>query len=469
MAIQCGARAACDRHCVDPLTDDANCGGCGHACPGAQHCSAGSCRASKIEHVILIVQENHTFDQYFGRYCEAPPGSNPSCTAGPACCEAAPVVDPSGTPYLPLTEALETSADADHDEACEVLQINGGAMDRFTSGTDLGGTLCSAKCSNPTNFSLADASTVGFYWDLAPKSALADRFFQPTVGGSGANNLYFATAHKLFKDNDVLPAAIANGCSNPLGQLGICVGASSPGFIYKYQTTIADLLLAAGAGFAVYADGYAEAVAAAPQCPPIPPECPFPADQVLNRQTCVYAPDDLPFSYFASLVDGPAFKDYSQLAADLAGGKLPAFSFVKARTYRNEHPRWAPIAWGATFVSDTLATIAGSPYAGSTLVLVTFDEGGGFFDHVPPPPPTDRDEEDRPVQHGTRVPFLAVGPFARQGAVSHVVMDHASIVRFLEYNFLGPTGQLGYADAVVNNLGSLLEPAATGVDVPEGR
>jgi phospholipase C len=112
-----------------------------------------------------------------------------------------------------------------------------------------------------------------------------------------------------------------------------------------------------------------------------------------------------------------------------------------------------------------------SSYASSTLVLLTWDEGGGFFDHVPPPAPVpttaDEDGSGKPTPYGTRVPLLAIGPFTRKGTVSHVPMEHSSIVRFLEYNFLGHVGQLEARDAVVNNMGSLLDPAATGITIPE--
>jgi len=89
------------------------------------------------------------------------------------------------------------------------------------------------------------------------------------------------------------------------------------------------------------------------------------------------------------------------------------------------------------------------------------------FDHIPPPPSIDTDDANAPVPYGTRVPLLAIGPFAKKGTVSHVAMEHSSIVRFLEYNFLGPVGQLGYNDAKVHNIGSLLDPTVTVVHVPE--
>jgi phospholipase C len=165
--------------------------------------------------------------------------------------------------------------------------------------------------------------------------------------------------------------------------------------------------------------------------------------------------------------------DYSDLARYVAGGWLPDFSYVKARTYRNEHPGWSTIARGVSFVSEVVNLIQSSPYKDDTLILLTWDEGGGFFDHIPPPAPVpvqyDVDDNNVAVSYGTRVPMLALGKFARVGTVSHVQMEHSSIVRFLEWNFLGAgsVGALKHRDAIVNNIGSMLDPAATGVPVPE--
>jgi phospholipase C len=88
------------------------------------------------------------------------------------------------------------------------------------------------------------------------------------------------------------------------------------------------------------------------------------------------------------------------------------------------------------------------------LLLFTYDEGGGFYDHVAPPRTFVRDHGG----NGTRVPFLALGPFARRNYISHVVMEHSSIVKFIEWNWLGGTGQLGARDRTVNGIGSLLDP-----------
>jgi phospholipase C len=95
---------------------------------------------------------------------------------------------------------------------------------------------------------------------------------------------------------------------------------------------------------------------------------------------------------------------------------------------------------------------------------VTYDEGGGYFDHVKPPATNTADNKP----YGTRVPAFAVGSFAKKNFVSHVTLEHSSIVKFIEWNWLGmQTGQLMGRDANVANLGSLLDANATGVKVPE--
>jgi phospholipase C len=107
--------------------------------------------------------------------------------------------------------------------------------------------------------------------------------------------------------------------------------------------------------------------------------------------------------------------------------------------------------------------VARSRYRGDTLVLITYDEGGGYFDHVTPPPASTVDHQ----AYGTRIPLVATGAFVATGTVSHVVMEHSSLVKFVEWNFLGgKTGQLAGRDAVVANVGSLLDPAKTGTVVP---
>jgi phospholipase C len=396
--------------------------------------------ASAIQHLVVIIQENHSFDAYFGRWCEAAPGSNPACTEGPRCCEAGPRSTPGASAPVVLDDAENLAYGPRHDRACELAEMNGGKMDRFVT----------APCGSPRNFAYAGAAA-SYYLGLAARYALADRYFQPVAGASSANDMYFARARWVFDDNDRQPDAIGLRCQRGRRPLAI----EAP--------TIGDLLAAAGIGWAFYAEGYAAMVSAEAQgrCPPIPPDCP----RRVEGYPCTYDPGDDPFAFAASLRDDPAhFKDLSDLRTSLTAGALPEVSFVKAIGYRTEHPGDGTIRAGEAFVSGLVEQILASPrYAPSTLVLVTWDESGGYFDHVTPPPASRVDGQP----YGPRVPLLAIGAFARKNHVSHVVMEHASIVTFIEWRWLGATGQLGGRDAEVNNLGSLLDPAKTGAVVPE--
>ncbi len=265
--------------------------------------------------------------------------------------------------------------------------------------------------------------------------------------------MYFARAQYVFTDNDLVPEAIGKGCAFWFYKSGSTLN----------DPTIADLLIEHGNSFAFYAEGYA-AMKQALLCPEAPPDCTSPLSLIYGG-TCNYDPSDVPFEYYMNFVDNPTYmKDLGDLANDIAAGTLPDVTFVKGLAYHSEHPNnGTTVSNGVQFVSTVVDQILQSPYAADTLILLTWDEGGGFFDHVAPPQQPGADGKP----YGTRIPLLAIGPFARSNEVSHVVMEHSSIVKFIEWNYLGATGQLGGRDAVVNNLGSLLDPAMTGTAVPQ--
>lgn len=490
-ACQHGPRA--DDHFTDGACVPIDCADGTHDCPANTFCeigfdtarpSVGRCHPPNIEHVVLVVQENHTFDSYFGHYCTAAAHSDPTCTTGRSCCEGAPT-SVSGTAPTSLTDDENYARDRHHDYACEVCQVNDGAMDGFVAGSCPGGSSLVpplAACSSHYNFEIGDAPTMNTYWGYADAGALADRYFQPIIGSTSSNDMYFAAAHYEFRDNDIMPDSWGSNCVT--GQL------ASPTIGYQELSsrTIADLLLDAGVTFSVYADGYGDAVDAAAGCTdPSHHSCPCPhvyppdcRESVVFRQACTYDGSDIPFQYYPRFRDVPLYtRDYEgAFVADVAAGRLPDFAYVKFRTSRNEHPNWSYVTDGEGWVDQVVSTIEGSPlYRDNTLVILTWDEGGGFYDHVPPPasietyPATDPSSPSmagQPVPYGTRVPMLTIGPFARHGTVSHVTMEHSSIVRFLEFLFLGPSaeGALGVRDAHVNNIGSMLDPAAVGVTVP---
>ena len=405
---------------------------------------AGPCPTSAIKHIVIIVQENHSFDDHFGGYCTATPGSNPTCNVGPSCCEAMPAADPTGVKPTLLTDAEHAQFDPNHAKACELTEIDNGKMDGYAAASDAG-------CGYAGNVAIADPTIVQPYWDLAAQGALADRYFQPLVGESSANDMYLARAHWVFDDND----------DAPQGAVGMTCDSESTPAQYAGQT-IGDLLNTASVPWTWFSGGYGAMVDAGGACPAKPPACKF----AFSFYPCAFDPSDVPFEYYASTVDNPAtIKDLSALDDILAGtGDLPAVSFVKAIGYESEHPGLdTTLSAGVGRATQIISAVETSRYYSDTLVILTYDESGGYFDHVAPPQESTVDNEP----YGARIPFLALGPFARSNYISHVTMEHSSLVKFIEWNWLGgTTGQLGTRDAVVANIGSVLDPTRTGVAVP---
>jgi phospholipase C len=321
-------------------------------------------------------------------------------------------------------------------------------MDHFVDGT---------VCGDARNFAYADATTIQPYWDLAAGGALADRWFQPVLGQSASNDMFLFDARFVFRDNDIEPDAPGAQCS---------VVTSKP-LILGDTNTLGDKLDVANITWTWYAEGFADMLNATgrPGCPSAgaPDCCPNPPlDCGANWQLypCVLDPDDIPATYYQRFVTDPNHvRDFSSFAADVRRTLLPQVAFVKGLGYHTEHPGISTtISDGIGFVQSIVNEIETSQYASDTLVLVVYDEGGGYFDHVAPPAAVDAQA------YGTRIPAIAIGPFARKGAVSHVTLEHSSIVKFIEWNWLDDTRLDRARDSVVANLGSLLDPA---LGVPE--
>lgn len=393
---------------------------------------------SAIRHVVVIVQENHSFDSYFAAYC-----------AQSQTCNTTPVINPYA-PLQPtqLTDASTAAYDPNHFQDCENVEINGGKMDGYITPHLAQSQSTGYPCGDPANFTQAAtgaSSPVARYQQWASSNAsLADNYFQPLVGASSSNDMYLWTSRFVFKDNTAEPNAIGSQC--PMARATTSFS----------QPNLGALLSAHHVSWAWYAQGYADmrTAVAAGGCAPPPADCPA---QVPNYP-CVFDPSDIPAEYFADQVDKPAhIRDYSQLATDIAAQALPAVSFVKGLGYHSEHPGYGDtISDGVRFVQQTVDEITRN--VPDALILITWDESGGYFDHVAPPSGTAASKVDG-EPYGPRVPLLALGAGIASGTVSHVQLEHSSIVRFIEWNWLGATGQLAGRDAVVHNLGSMLQPA----------
>jgi phospholipase C len=164
-----------------------------------------------------------------------------------------------------------------------------------------------------------------------------------------------------------------------------------------------------------------------------------------------------PFNYFADLAPGTANRathlvdgglNGAAFIADIDAGKLPQVSFYKPQGNLNEHAGYTDVATGDQHIADVISHLQKSPQWKSMVVVVTYDENGGFWDHVAPP------KGDR-WGPGTRIPTLIISPFAKQGFVDHTQYDTTSILRFITRRFSLPTlpGITARDNALVSNGG----------------
>jgi len=178
-----------------------------------------------------------------------------------------------------------------------------------------------------------------------------------------------------------------------------------------------------------------------------------------------YDSSDIPFNYYAGVLDKPNYmRDYLHFKADIRNKTLPEVSFIKPMGVRTGHPGFSNITVEMKFVKETVDLILDDEfYFDNTLILYLPDESGGYYDHVSPPPTSHVDE----VPYGARIPVVAIGKFAKKNYISHVEMEHSSIVKFIEWNWLnGQTGQLNVRDKYVNSIGDLIDSDQAGVIVP---
>lgn len=148
-----------------------------------------------------------------------------------------------------------------------------------------------------------------------------------------------------------------------------------------------------------------------------------------------FQPHHQPFNYYAKAdpVTGAAYrtnhlKDYNDLVADAAAGTLPAVTFYKPEGLYNQHPGYANISDADSKIADLIAKLQASPQWNNMVVVVTYDEFGGTWDHVAPP-------KGDLIGPGTRIPALVISPLAKKGTVDHTQYDTASVLRLITRTF----------------------------------
>jgi phospholipase C len=347
----------------------------------------------------------------------------------------------------------------------EQYQLNGGRQNRYVTGSDAVGLTMGGY--NTKKLPIYDY----LHRDNAPHYVIADRFFQGAFGGSFLNHQWLiagrapidnsagalGAAHSVVDDNGMptsYPLYTATGVVVD-GQLTTeCPGGSTANYdracgdfaVNTVQPSnppfgsgakiglidddaypnIGDRMSAKGISWKWYAGGWDDAVAGSPG----------PLFQYHHQ----------PFNYFENYAPGEPGRrhlqdetDYFEAAAD---GRLPTVSFVKPYGAENEHPGYASARSGSMHLVDLVKAALQGPQARSTLVLVTYDEFGGQWDHVPPP----AKGSPTPGAHdafgpGTRIPALLISKTFRRSGVDHRSYDTTSIIATLERSLnLKPVG-----------------------------
>jgi len=308
-------------------------------------------------------------------------------------------------------------------------------MDKYIEG-------CGSGCSSPYNFAVGDPKTMNVFFDYASKFSLADRYFHPAAGASSMNDMYFARASYVFNDDEIVPGGSVGGycdyISNPIGVNG-----------YYYDPIVTGLLSSCGFLLKTYAEGFEYAKANITGNPCYPKG---------------YTSSDIPYEYYVGIKDKDKYiGGMTNFENDVNNKVLPEVSFIKPLGYKTAHPFDGTITDEANFIKEVVDRINNSTYQNDTLIVWVPDESGGFYDHIPIPPTSDVDD----ISYGPRLPFLAIGRFAKKNYVSHVEMEHSSIVKFIEWNWLnGETGHLNVRDKNVNSIGDLIDPNEAGIVVP---
>ena len=197
--------------------------------------------------------------------------------------------------------------------------------------------------------------------------------------------------------------------------------------------TIGDTLSAKGVSWAWYAGGWNEAVADGRQ----PPESKRKVIYVHDGDSPAFQPHHQPFNYYARFAPGTPdrarhLKDGADFLADIAAGTLPAVSFYKPAGRVSQHPSDSDVKSGDLHAADLLERLRLSPQWNDMLVIVTYDENGGYWDHVPPPRGPGWGDRWGP---GTRVPAILVSPYVRRGFIDSTSYDTTSILKFITRRF----------------------------------
>jgi phospholipase C len=384
----------------------------GNPCDGPCHGGKHPFTQQPIQHVIIIVQENRTPDNLF----QGLPGADIANYG----------YNSKGVKVALMPRPLDNRFDLDHSHKGFLTEYNGGKM----NGWDNVKIRCRKPC-HPTAFGYTPRSQIMPYWKLATTYTFADRTFQDNQGPSFPAHQFIiagtstdAVGSKLMAaENPRYPGMtgwVSNGknCDgSPKAQVTMIDPAGNETVVMRPcfdHPTLIDLLNAKGVTWRYYDAG---------------------------NNGYWSAPDAIKHLRF-----GPAWANVitpeTTVLTDISGGKLQQVSWVNPTCAESDHASCNK-GTGPAWVASIVDAVGKSKYWNNTAIFITWDDWGGWFDHVKPVVYSS-------YEVGFRVPLIVVSPYAKRGYVSHVQHEQASILKFVEKNW--NLGSLGYADARADDL-----------------
>ena len=478
------------------------------AAPAGHHAHGGG-TATPIKHLVVIYQENVSFDHYFGTYPNAantdgtPFHAKPGTPHVNGLTPALLTHNPNLANPQRLTPAQALTCDQNHAYTPEQLAFDGGKMDQFVQNTN--NSSCSAPDVSLPNLVMDyyDGNTVTGLWNYAQRFAMSDNSYSSTFGPStpGALNLVAGQTHgaqgvnasgQPVPDPKVVGSPDASGVGTDFSDQDPYYDACSnrSGTLIKMTgPNIGDLLSAKGITWGWFEGGFAPTGTTSGGAP----VCASTHQNAGGATITDYIPHHEPFQYYASTANpdhtppaslaevgrgGQANHQYdlSWFYKALQGGTMPAVSFLKAAAYQDGHAGYSDPLDEQHFLATVTNAIERSPYWRSTAIVVAYDDSDGWYDHQMSPavnPSSDPAHDalngpgvcgtgtplggfqDR-CGYGMRQPLLVISPWAKTNFVAHTVTDQSSITKFIEDNWLrGQRLGGGSFDAVAGSLDNM--------------
>ena len=381
----------------------------------------------KIKHVIVIMQENRSFDTYFATF----PGADgiPMSGGQPTVC----LPNPLGACTKPFHDTEDQNGGGPHGLVNAVADVNGGKMDGFVEQRDLARGSCTNQ-DNPACQGFGPADVMGYhtgaeipnYWAYASNFVLDDHMFEPVKSWSLPQHEFMMSAWAA-KCRNQNPMSCVN---NPAGDYGVgqienAVRAeltTGKTTIDLAWTDITWLLYLHHISWGYYVqDGWQ------PDCTNDSAETCAPVKQSWNTPGIWN-----PLPLFTDVQKDGQLKNIQPLGNFLnaaRSGTLPAVSWVIPSSNDSEHPNNS-VHMGQAYVTALINAVMKSPDWNSTAIFLGWDDWGGFYDNVAPPTVDING-------YGLRVPSIVISPYARRGYIDHQTLSQDAYLKFIEDDFLG--------------------------------